>query len=374
MEGDEWATTTVSDPSFFARFFLCSKGKFRLDDHDIPRPRVPRSMHLTPSFLKHAGHVRSERNSHMLRHVSKLCRTPRLHPDVIAKCIPPKYMGVHELTCGGMSRIYTARVEGTNEYVVIKTTDCSRGLGVHEYACYSMLARHGVPIPEIKYVAMYGKTLIMILSKLTLSLSSFLLACADHPAAERALFDPVIHNVQYLLALLGDESISYCDFSPDNIMVDVDLHTLEGRLVLIDPQFALSMGYLTKKIGRSWAHNVDRVHFAYKIQTLAMSEPRLRPIAARICTAFLGFVPSDEHTKTWVLNVLPDGLRIAYDCIDRAATRARWRGHGKKSRAQYGIHRKETPQPHDDKESDHRPTIAAHQTSQPGENPALQPA
>lgn len=330
----DWATTTVSDPSLFAKFFLCSKGKFRLDDRHITHPRNPRPIHFTPSFLHYAQRVRSERNSHMLRHVSKLCRTPRLHPDIITKCIPAKYNGVKELTCGGMSRIYIAKTHGTSETVVIKTTDCSRGLGVHEYACYTMLARHGVPIPDIKYVAMYGKTLIMILSKLTLSLSSLLLALADHPSVEHALFDTVIHNVLYLLALLEDEKISYCDFSPDNIMVDIDPHTLEGRLVLIDPQFAIATALLTKKIGRSWAKNVDRVHFAYKIQTLAMSEPRLRHIAARICTSFLGFVPSDAQTKRWVLSVLPDGLRLAYDCIDRAARKRSSRQ--KSSASQYG--------------------------------------
>jgi hypothetical protein len=246
-----------------------------------------------------------------------------LHPRVIAKCIPERYVDVKELTCGGMSRIYIAKTHGTHESVIIKTTDCSRGLGVHEYACYAMLARHGVPIPDITYVATYGKILIMILSKLTLSLSSLLLALAEHPTAEHALFDAVIHNVQHLLALLEDEKISYCDLSPDNIMVDIDPRTLKGRLVLIDPQFALATACLTKKIGRSWAQNVDRVHFAYKIKTLAMTEPRLRPIAARICTSFLGFVPSDTQTKRWVLSVLPDGLRIAYDCIDRAARKKR---------------------------------------------------
>lgn len=314
----EWGTTTVSDPSMFAKFFLCSCGKYRLPDRLIEQPRAPRPMVFTRAFLQHATQVRTERNSHMLKHVSDLCRTPRLPPDVIAKCIPAKYARVSEMTCGGMSRIYAASADHM-EHVVIKTTDCSRGLGIHEYACYDMLARCGLPIPKIKYVAMYGQILIMILSRHTLSLSSLLLALADRPASP--LLDAVIHNVRHLLALLREARISYCDFSPDNIMVDVDPETLQGRFVIIDPQFALSMGFLTKKIGGSWARNVDRVHFAHKMQTLAMSEPRLRAIAARICEDFLGGIPSDAQTKRWILSVLPDGLRIAYDCIDRASRR-----------------------------------------------------
>jgi len=332
------ATTTVSDPSPLVKFLLCSSSslplsKFHLKDRDIEKPEQIMPMQFTKDTYTLASRMRVERNGRMLRNATRLCRTPRLEIDVIKRCIPAKYTTVRELTCGGMSRIYEARSE--DQVVVVKTTDCSRGLGMHEYACFEFLEEKGLPIPHIMYIAMYGKILIMILPQYTFSLSSLLFALAARhrqTVEDRTLLDATLHNIRYLLKQFKDQKISYCDFSPDNIMVDVDPKTMAGRLVLIDPQFALPMTHLTKKIGKHWAQNIDRVHFAYKIRVLAMTDSHMDHIANRICTEFLGFVPTEKETKRWILNVLPHGLRVAYDCIDKAQKKSSRKRYGRTER------------------------------------------
>jgi hypothetical protein len=308
------STTTVSDLSAFAQFFMCCSSslpltKFRLKDRVIDAPTHHMDIRFKESLLNDTYKVRAERNSHILRHVTSLCRTSRVHTDIITKCIPEQYTDVEELTCGGMSRIYSAEPG-----VVIKTTDCSRGLGLYEYSAYMMLERDNFPIPSIEYVAMYGQYLIIILSRHSFSLSSLLLALARRASpADSGTLDAVLHNVRYLLHEFKQKDITYCDFSPDNIMIDANPETGIGRCILIDPQFVVRTSHLTLSMGRHWAENIDRVHFAYKIRALAIQEPQLMTIAHRVCTEFLGYVPSAKQTKRWILNVLPDGLRVAYD-------------------------------------------------------------
>jgi hypothetical protein len=217
-----------------------------------------------------------------------------------------------------MSRIYSAETSGHDVHVVIKTTDCSRGLGTHEYDCYSLLSAKGFDIPEIQYVAKYGDLLFMIMSRYKLSLASLLLTIASRNSrGDAALLEHIIDHVCHLLHALKESNIAYCDFTPDNIMVSIDRETLQGKLILIDPQFVLPMSHLTSKIGRHWAENIDRVHFAYKTRILALQDPRLSSISNKICLKFLGYIPSESVTKKWVLEVLPLGLRIAYDCIHK---------------------------------------------------------
>ena len=333
-DGDELSTTTVSDLSPMAKFFLCSSSslpltKFHLSYRVMDEPTEPRPIPFTQSILNDAYRVRSVRNSRILRHVTTLCRTSPLKTHVIAQCIPSKYVSVKELTCGGMSRIYSAQVVD-GPAVVIKTTDCSRGLGLHEYTSYQMLARANVPIPSIHHVAMYGKYLIIILSRHSFSLSSLLLALAGraHSPETTTMLDALLHNVRFLLRSFREKNITYCDFSPDNIMVDIDPETSCGKCILIDPQFAVHTSRLARVMGRHWADNIDRVHFAFKVRALAMQEPPMLPLAHTVCTEFLGYIPTEKQTKRWILNVLPDGLRIAYDSVQNASK--------KSSRKQYG--------------------------------------
>lgn len=319
---EELTTTTVCDASLFMKFLLCCSssvplGKFHLVDRSLTSPDTLPVLNFTPGFIRDANKVRSMRNSRMLRHVAELCRTPRLDSSIIARCIPSKYSDVMELTCGGMSRIYTAHTENTE--VIIKVTDCSRGLGVYEYQSYKLLRRAGFSVPPIYYVAMYGKFLIMIMPRLTFSLASLYLTFAERGRQEdEPLFDAVHQSVSYMLNALRAKKIAVNDFSPDNVMVQIDSKTLQGKLVLIDPQFTLPMRELS--MGRGWVENIDRVHFAYKVMALAMQDTRMFPIAKRICTEYLGFVPTAKGTKRWILNVLPYGLRIAYDSIDKTSS------------------------------------------------------
>ena len=339
---DELSTTTVSDISPLAQFFLCSSSslplsKFHLPYRKIDEPGSAVDIVFTRGVLDDAYRIRSVRNSQILRRVTSLCRTSRLETSVIAKCIPAVYTDVEEMTCGGMSRIYSAKsVDNTEPPVVVKTTDCSRGLGLYEYDSYMMLARKNFQIPSIHYVAMYSNYLIIILSRHSFSLSSLLLALAGRNSpGDLGMLESIMHNIRHLLYSFRLKNITYCDFSPDNIMIDVDPGTLTGKFVLIDPQFAVHTSRLSNIIGHNWVDNIDRVHFAYKVRALAIQEPSMQNLAYKVCTEFLGYVPSPKHTKRWILNVLPDGLRIAYECIRRDATHHA-RALKKNSRKGYG--------------------------------------
>ena len=321
MVEEDLSTTTMSDLSPLAKFLLCLSSsvpltKFHLAYRSVETPDAPVDIHFTKSFLKDAYAVLSERNSSILRNITSLCRTLPLATKTIEQCIPSKYSDVKELTCGGMSRIYSCRSAQDEAQVVIKTTDCSRGLGVHEYDSYQMLSRHAFPIPSIYYAATYSKYLILILSRHSFSLSSLLITLARRNSSyDSEMLETVLLNVTFLLQRLKESNITYCDFSPDNIMIDVDPESMTGRCILIDPQFAIHTTTLAKKLGANWADNIDRVHFAYKVRTLAINEPYMLPLARAVCTKMLGYVPSDKQTKRWILNVLPDGLRIAYDTM-----------------------------------------------------------
>lgn len=319
MVDDEFSTTTMSDLSPLAKFLLCMSSsmpltKFHLAYRSMETPDSPVDIRFTANFLKDAYTVLSDRNSTILQTVTSLCRTSPLDTKTIEQCIPTKYSNVRELTCGGMSRIYSCR----DADVVIKTTDCSRGLGLHEYDSYQMLSSHSFPVPSIHYAAMYNTYLLMILSRHSFSLSTLLITLARRNAPrDSGMLETILLNVAFLVRRLKETGITYCDFSPDNIMIDVNPDDMTGRCILIDPQFVMHTTTLAKKLGANWADNIDRVHFAYKVRALAINEPYMLPIARAVCTTMLGYVPSTRQTKRWILNVLPDGLRIAYDAMHR---------------------------------------------------------
>lgn len=352
--GDELSTTTVSDSSTFVKFVTCCcplssipMSRFYLHNRSLPTTSThPNCLRFSKERLDQAAKTRTIRDFKMLQSVTSLCRTPRLDVQFVAKCIPDSYKDVRELTCGGMSRIFSATSgHGTSSSnVVIKVTDCSRGLGMHEYDCYTLLAQNGFNIPTIDYVAKYGNTLIMILSRYAFSLSSLFFSLATtnshNQGTNPRILDDIIECVCCLLNKLKERDIAYCDFSPDNIMVDIDTTTLCGKLVLIDPQFALPMSHLASKLGRHWAENIDRVHFAHKVRILALQDRRLSHISDTICTKFLGHVPSEKETTKWVLNVLPHGLRIAYDSIHNEAKNSPEERYGKQKRKRKQLERR----------------------------------
>lgn len=332
MGDDELRTTIVSNPTIVEKFFLClcfssslPLTKFYLRDKVIDAPLVEIPMSFKSDFLKLAERNRLEGNKEMLHHVESM--TASLQVSVVQKCIPSRYTNVRPLTCGGMSRIYAARSPTSD--VVIKITDCSKGLGMYEYECFERLASKGFRIPHIHYMAMYGRYHIMILSRHAFTLSTFLITLAEKNQGQalseedECLLGAAVSNLKYILRLLRHHDISFCDLSPDNIMVDINPVNGHGRFVLIDPQFAVPSHPLAKKIGRRWAENIDRVHFAFKIRTLAASDPRLTSIADFICLELLGYIPTECAARKWVLTVLPHGLRIAHDCLAELKSKKR---------------------------------------------------
>lgn len=319
---DELSTTTVSNPSKLAKFFLCCCSssvpytKFYLHSREFESIDTPAPLHICRECLAKASTMRMIRNTRMLKNVTDLCRTPHIDPEFVQKCIPSAYYDVTTMTCGGMSRIYTAHLIGSFDTVVIKVTDCSKGLGMYEYASYKLLQRHGFSVPRIDYVASYNAILLMIMKKYTFSLATLLIALGAYkmPGRETIVSDIITH-IRYILQQFRAKGLTYCDFSPDNVMVDIDTRTMQGRLVLIDPQFLVSSKTLSTKLGKRWALNVDRVHFVHKLRLLAIQEPGLIDISDRVSKDLLGYVPSEKEAKDWILYTLPDGLRIAYDCI-----------------------------------------------------------
>ena len=126
--------TSVGELSCFSKFLLhcscsaiCPHSQFRLAEHIISYPYRPIPMMFPPEFMRHARSIRASRDTSTLHSVvSKLCRTPTIDLEFLSKCVPQRYHSITPLTCGGMSRIYSALDrESGNLPVVIKVTECA---------------------------------------------------------------------------------------------------------------------------------------------------------------------------------------------------------------------------------------------------------
>jgi hypothetical protein len=311
-------TTTMSDLSRAKRFLLCvcmlRYSRFYLEDYDVVCPLQPLRCVLDRNFVREACRIQLSRNNNSIHSiVSHLCRTPRVSNEIVQNCIPQKPpCRVVEMACGGMSRIYAF---ADDRPVVIKVTDCSRGVGRYELECYKYLKKHGFETPSIRYAAMYGSLKLFIMDRQHFNLTTALIAISRDDGNNNGKYmDCIMHNVKYLLLKLRINKISFCDFSPDNITVRVGADGTSD-LLLIDPQFCIDTDLLSKKTGRHWAHNIDRVHFAYKVRALAIGISSMHAVSDRVCMELLGRIPTEKETRRWLLKTLPDGMRIAYDTV-----------------------------------------------------------
>lgn len=286
-----------------------------------------RPMRTPPGLLNAVKFIQDIHDSTTLKsEVSTLCRT--LPQADIRSMLPPHTFclssPVKPITCGGMSRIYEARMLEFGD-VIVKITDRRRSLGKYESYGYTLLQKAGLPIPILHYKVSQNGFDIMAMERLTCTLTTLLTAIAHNQRDFGDLLTHIITWIDALLRKLQDFDLAFCDLSADNIMCRIT----EGKhieFVLIDPQFAVSMSHLSAKMGAEWAESVDRIHFGLKMRALSLmkqkdgASPCLQRIAERICKELIGYLPPAGDVRQWLTGKLPSILRIAYSLLGHSAS------------------------------------------------------
>lgn len=239
------------------------------------------------------------------------CRTPALSDALAASLI--EGLGVTlqgELTCGGMSRIFTT----DNRDVLVKISDVSRGWSRHEPRNYASLVDRELPAARVAFARFRRGYLVIGVERLHCTVASVIRSVA----MDNGLYlDEVTRGLTLLLDALRASETTFCDLSPDNIMCRVP----PGDLVLIDPQFAAPTRALEPGLGVAWASGFDTMHLALKIQAMGVTDrdPAVRRAADALCCALLGREdpPSVEHMTQWLLRDVPTGLRLAYAALQQ---------------------------------------------------------
>lgn len=230
-------------------------------------------------------------------------------PQRVLDRLPRDYTVVAPLTVGGMSRLFVVTKNG--RHCIMKITDMSRSLGGCEMTAYTLLGRHGIPVPSIQYHGIVHPYHVIIIERLECSLTTLFLA-ATVDASFLTLAPPIIAGVDAILHRLRRRGLVVVDFTSNNIMCRL---TPDRRLelVVIDPQFLVTIDALGARIGKEYATVVDRVHFCFKV--LAMSRLRVNSdlyvYAKRVCKALLGFVPTTADIVHVLAVWMPRVIRTA---------------------------------------------------------------
>jgi hypothetical protein len=288
--------------------------------HSLKEQEDSMVVEVSSKFLEYAKIVQSHRNQHMFS-LAAMCFTPELKLQDLKECLPPnEYERITPLTCGGISRIYSAVRKYDETPVIIKVTCINTTFALKELECYDNLASKGFRVPEIYFAASYiGKYQILVMPRLAMTLSTaFLCIARMHDEDHSALLDALLKNTYQLILSLYLHKISFCDLSPDNIMLQPRLGKTSDRLdfYLIDPQFAVDTELLACKVPHRWARSLDRIHFAYKVRLLSIvcspeEQQRMSFIANRVCTILLDTFPTSQETREWLMQILPKALRIS---------------------------------------------------------------
>lgn len=304
----------------------CFPGAYKKQE---PRPksfvRLPpialetQIINLPLTVLNKARFIQNEHDAHMRLRTKTVCRTKPMEIPDVAALLPPalkKYTPTHELTAGGMSRIFA-----TNDpTVLLKISDISRGWSKHESTGYDLLGSRSIPAATVLYAGFHKGYLILAVEKLSCTVASVIqsLACTD------ALYlDEVVRGMRALLTNLRRAHLTFCDLSPDNIVcrhLDKGGETVLVELVLIDPQFAVPTTELAIYMGERRAEEFDTVHLSLKIMAMGAvsKDGTLRLLTDAACCALLGLedLPSEKSMTQWLLTDLPMGLRLAYKALD----------------------------------------------------------
>jgi hypothetical protein len=275
---------------------------------------------LPDMLLARAAALQKGHDAHMRRETAaRTCRTRPLTMEHATTLV--EGLGVvltTQLTCGGMSRIFST----TNPDVLVKISDVSRGWSRYEPHGYDLLQQHNLPTATVVFAQYRKGYMIIAVERLHCTVASMLKTAALDSGF---YIDEITRGIQKLLYALQRSKITFGDLSPDNIMCRLLETGVE--FVLIDPQFVTYTKNLESAMGSTGARTFDTIHLALKIQALGTvsRDPAVQRAATAVCCTLLGreTPPSKEHMVHWLLHDVPIGLRIAYTALERA--------HGKKN-------------------------------------------
>lgn len=290
---------------------------------------------LPPTLLERAAALQKGHDAHMHRETARTCRTQPLTMERATKLVEGTgVILVSQITCGGMSRIFST----ADPNVLVKISDVSRGWSRYEPHGYDLLQQHDLPTATVIFAHCRQGYMVIAVERLQCTVASILKTAA----MDNGLYlDEVTQGLQRLLHALRCSNITFGDLSPDNIMCRLlDPHGVE--LVLIDPQFVTYTKHLEGVMGCSGARAFDTIHLALKIQALGTvsRDPAVQRAANAVCCALLGrdTPPPKEYMVQWLLHDVPIGLRLAYTSLEKT--------HGQKNILRFSYETKIShPQP-----------------------------
>lgn len=295
---------------------------------------VAHVLNLPGMLLSRAAALQKGHDAHMRRETAaRTCRTrPLSMADATQLVDGLGLVLTSQLTCGGMSRIFST----TKPDILVKISDVSRGWSRYEPHGYDLLQQHDLPTATVVFAQYRKGYMIIAVERLHCTVSSILKTAA----LDNGLYiDEITRGIQRLLYALRCSKITFGDLSPDNIMCRL-LDDGQGgvELVLIDPQFVTYTKNLEGAMGSSGATAFDTIHLALKIQALGTvsRDHAVQRAANAVCCALLGrdTPPSNEHMVQWLLHDVPIGLRLAFTALERT--------HGKKNILRFSYEENDT--------------------------------
>jgi hypothetical protein len=241
------------------------------------------------------------------------CATKRI-PARILDRMPEEYRVEGEMTLGGISRLFRVVHIATGHRHVLKITDVSTGIGMHEILGFAMLQRCNIPAVKVLYHTHIDRYHMTILEQMDCTVTTLLLTIASSAFDTLKLQRRVFAAIDDLLQQLSKHRISFVDFTTDNIMCHIDTPSQTIRFVLIDPQFAVSTDALSRSIGAMYARNIDRVHVCTKFAGVALlgRDPRLLKCATSLCKSCLGYMPRVSEVVHILATRVPSILHAAH--------------------------------------------------------------
>jgi hypothetical protein len=238
-------------------------------------------------------------------------------------------------THGGMGRIYALKDPSRVLKVAdLKTSWCRyepmnyRTLEANNIPCATMYADCRRPLDNTVFV-------LMVLERLEFTMTALI------RAAGRTKQDPRKISVilKSVLRMLKNANLAYGDLSPENIMFrrcspesssdsasgstsasasgSTSTPTNLFEIALVDPQFVVPLDAFQRGMTVKKADAFDTTYLALKIQIIGILDPPIRKFAESICADILGYVPTEQQTRHWLVYDAPVGLFVAYDILFR---------------------------------------------------------
>lgn len=270
-----------------------------------------------------ASRIQTVRDLEMVTRRQSVCRTAPLTLEEVAALIadvPLDIVPTHEVTVGGMSRIYaTSRPD-----ILLKISDISRGWSRYEGHGYELLRKQKIPAASIVHACFRKGYLVVVVERMEYTVSSVIQSVTELNAL---YLDEIVRGLRVLLSNLRRAQITFTDLTPDNIvcrrvMCDDEKDTVRVELALIDPQFAVPTSCLANFMGTRRAQEFDAIHLSLKIMAMGVvygeDDGILRMTTSAVSCALLGVekVPSTTKMTHWLLKVLPVALRLSYEALN----------------------------------------------------------